>query len=158
MLLVEWDGRTRRTRWEGGGMEGLAVAGAGSVAPPFSFEVRGAAGSGSCHHFHQCCKRRRVFVPKQQTNHNTLHINPNCNIVQDSKNSTRDTILIRNTTKCTKNENVPGKNCQKKSDIKIEYSHPYIAELVQNMPKYRIYGNKYRPLSVGGSDSFYVNI
>ena len=36
------------------------------------------------------------------------------------------------------NENVLRKNSQKNADAKIEYSHPYIGELVQNMPKYHI--------------------
>ena len=35
-------------------------------------------------------------------------------------------------------ENAPRKNPQKNDDIKIEDSHPYIAKLVQNMPKYRV--------------------
>ena len=38
------------------------------------------------------------------------------------------------------NENVPRKNSQKFSDIKIEDYHPYIAEQVKNMPKHRISG------------------
>ena len=42
--------------------------------------------------------------------------------------------------------------------IKIEDSHPYIVELVENMPKYWISGENYRPISVGGLDSFYVYI
>ena len=50
------------------------------------------------------------------------------------------------------------KKSQKIADILIEDSHPYIAELVENIPKYRISGKKYRPISVGGLDSFHVHI
>ena len=56
-----------------------------------------------------------------------------------------------------KNENVPRKNSQKITDVKLEDSHPYIAELVENMPKYHISALKYMPTSVGGLDAFYVN-
>ena len=44
------------------------------------------------------------------------------------------------------------------SDIEIEDPHPYVAVLVENRPKYWVSGKKYRPISVGGLDSFYVNI
>ena len=56
------------------------------------------------------------------------------------------------------NKNVPRKKLQKNADTKIEYFHPYTAELVQNIPKYRISDKNYRPIFVGGLDSFYVNI
>ena len=49
-----------------------------------------------------------------------------------------------------KNDNAPIKNSQKIADIKDEYSHPNIAELVKNMLKYRISGKNYRPIYVGG--------
>ena len=42
------------------------------------------------------------------------------------------------------------KNSQKIADILIEDFHLYIAELVENMPKYRISGKNYRAISVGG--------
>ena len=57
-----------------------------------------------------------------------------------------------------KNRNVQRNNSQKNADTKIEDSHPYIAELVENMPKRRISGKHYRPICVGGLDSYYVNI
>ena len=38
------------------------------------------------------------------------------------------------------NEVLPRNNPQKHSDTKIEDSHPYIAELTEKMPKYRIFG------------------
>ena len=45
-------------------------------------------------------------------------------------------IVLKNTTsKGTYNYNTPRKNLQKTVDVKIEYSHSYRAELVQNMPK-----------------------
>ena len=59
---------------------------------------------------------------------------------------------------CTCNENVPRKNSQKIADILIEDFHLYIAELVENMPKYRISGKNCIPISVGGLNSFYMNI
>ena len=55
------------------------------------------------------------------------------------------------------NCNAPRKNSQKTADIDIEDSHPYRAELVQNMPKNLIYGKNYRPKAVGGFDSYCVN-
>ena len=76
----------------------------------------------------------------QKNIHNTLHINPNCNIVQDSTNITFDTIVLLTTTNCIINKMLSRKNSQKFSDIKIEDSYPYIVELVQNMPNYRISG------------------
>ena len=87
-----------------------------------------------------------------------LQTNPNCNIEQDSKNSTYNIIALWTTKNGTNHEDVPMKNSHKNSDTKIEYPHPYIAELVQNMPKYRICGKKYRPIFVGELDSFDVNI
>ena len=56
------------------------------------------------------------------------------------------------------NDNVPRKKLQKNADTKVEDSRPYISELVENMPKYQIYGKNYRPIYVGGLDYFYVNI
>ena len=70
----------------------------------------------------------------QQNNNNVLHTNLNCNISQDSKNSMYDIIVLKNTAKCTNNENVPIKICQKTAEIKIEDLHPYIAELVKILP------------------------
>ena len=61
-------------------------------------------------------------------------------------------------TKGTYNENLPRKDSQKNSDTNIEDSQLYISELVQNIPEHQIPGNIYRPISVGGLDSFYVNI
>ena len=48
------------------------------------------------------------------------------------------------------NENIPRNNQHKTAYIEIEDSQPYIAEIVQSMPKKRIYGKIYRPISVGG--------
>ena len=56
------------------------------------------------------------------------------------------------------NGKTPINKSQKIAGIKIEYSYPYIAELVQNMPKYWISEKKYKPISLGGLDSFYVKI
>ena len=61
-------------------------------------------------------------------------------------------------TKVTYNENLARNKLQKNADAKFEDSQPYISELVENIPKYRISGNNYRPVSVGGLDYFYVNI
>ena len=116
LLLDVWDRRIGRTRWDGGGMEGPALLGAGSGAPTFAIDVRRTAGSGGCHHFHLCCRGNGVF--------NIWHTNPNCNIVQDSTNRTYYTIVIRTTTKRTNNESVPINNSQKTDDTKIEDSHP----------------------------------
>ena len=79
-------------------------------------------------------------------------------IVQDITNSRYDTIVLWTTTNRTKNDNMPTKNSQKYYDTKIEDYRPYIPELVENMPKYRMSGKKYRPISVGGLNSYYVNI
>ena len=107
-----------------------------SVSPPLSLEVLRAAGSGGCHQFHWCCWGCRVFVSVKQINHNMLHTN----IVQDSTKSIYNTIVIWNPTKCTKKYNILIINLQKKSDTKIECSHPYIVEIVEIMPKYWISG------------------
>ena len=64
-----------------------------------------------------------------------LHTNTNCKIVKDVKNSMYGMMLLKNTTENTKNENVLRNNFQKTVEIKFEDSHPYRAELVQNMPK-----------------------
>ena len=61
LLMAVWDRRTRQTRWDGCGMEGLALAGAGSGAQPFALEMRQAAGSGRCHQFYRCCRGSRAF-------------------------------------------------------------------------------------------------
>ena len=42
--LAGWDGRTRRTGWNRGGMEGPALSGAGSGEPPLVLEVQPSAG------------------------------------------------------------------------------------------------------------------
>ena len=94
----------------------------------------------------------------QQHNHNRLRTNPNYNIVQDSTKITYDTISLRTTTHCMNNENVPKNNSQESSETKIENSHHYIAELVENMPKYYISGKNYRPISIEGLDSYYEDI
>ena len=60
----------------------------------------------------------------QQNNHNTLHTNPNLNIVQDSKNSTYNTVLILTTKNCTNNENVPIKNSHKMMTRKLKITTP----------------------------------
>ena len=70
-------GRDGRTGWDGSGMEGPTLAGAGLGAPLLSLEVRQAVGSGDYHQFHQCYRGRGVFVSVKQNNHNTLHTNPN---------------------------------------------------------------------------------
>ena len=41
------------------------------------------------------------------------------------------------------NDKLPRKNLQKNPDTKIEDSHPYVAELVEIMPKYQISGKNY---------------
>ena len=91
-------------------MEGPALAGAVSGALPLDIEVRQAEGSGSCHQFHRCYRGSGVFVSVQQKNHNMMHKNQNCNIVQDITKSTYDTILLQTNINRTKNENVPRKN------------------------------------------------
>ena len=150
--------RTDRTdRLGQGGMEGPTLPGNRSGAPPLSIEVRRVEVSGGCHQFYRCCRGRGLFLSVQQNNHNTLHTNPNCFLVQDSTKSAYDKILLWTTTNRTNNENLPRKNSQKNSDTKIEDSQPYIAELVENMPKYRISGEIYRSIDVGGLDSYYVN-
>ena len=47
------------------------------------------------------------------------------------------------------NEVLPRNNPQKHSDTKIEDSHPYIAELVDIMLKYRISGKNYSQFLFG---------
>ena len=44
------------------------------------------------------------------------------------------------------------------SDTTNEDSHAYTSELVENMPHYWISGRDYRPIYVGGLDSYYINI
>ena len=78
LLLVGWDGQTRRTRWDRGRMEGPALSDAVLGEPALALEVQRVAGSDSCQKFHQCCRGRRVFVPVQQNNHNMLHTNLDC--------------------------------------------------------------------------------
>ena len=75
-------------------MEVLKVEGAGLVAPPLALDVRRVAGSGGCHHFHPCCGGCVVFVPVHQNNNNTLHTNPNCEIVQDGTKSIYNIIIL----------------------------------------------------------------
>ena len=70
-------------------------------------------------------------------------------MVQYSAKSTYDTILLGTPTNRTNNNNVPRKNSQKNADTKIEDSHPYIVELVEVMPKYRISGKNQRHLFWG---------
>ena len=84
LLLAGWDGRNRRNRRDGGGMERLTIEGDGLGAPPLDLEVRQTEGSGGCHNFHWCSRGCGVLVSDQKSNHNTLHKNPSCNIVQDS--------------------------------------------------------------------------
>ena len=134
-LLAAWDKRNRWVGWYRGGMEGP-----GSIS--LALEVRWAAESGRCHHFHWYFRGRGVFDSLQKNNYNTLHTNPNYNIVQDSKNITYDIIVLWTTTNCTNNENIPRKKSRKIDDIKIEDSQPYIAELVKNIPKYWVSGKK----------------
>ena len=93
-LLTGWDGRTGQTRWDGGGMEVPVLEGARLGVLTLDIDVRRAEQSGGCHQFHRCCRGRGVFVSVHQNNHNTLHKNPNYNIVQNSTKSTYDTILI----------------------------------------------------------------
>ena len=68
-----------------------------------------------------------------------------------------DIIALWTTTNRTKNENVPIKNSQKIADIKIEDTHHYIAEVVENSKISDLWKN-YRPISVGVLDSYDVNI
>ena len=42
--------------WDGGGMEGPELAGAGTGAPPFALEGRRVVGSGGWYQLCQCCK------------------------------------------------------------------------------------------------------
>ena len=94
LLLAVWDIRIGRTRWDGGGVEGKALAGAGLGAPALDIEVWQTAGSGGYHHFHWCCRGGGLFVSVQKNNHNIRQTNPNCNIVQDGTKRTYNTILI----------------------------------------------------------------
>ena len=94
LLLAGWDRRTGRNGWDGGSMEGPSVAGAGLGVLPLALDVRLAAGRGSCHHFHWCCRGHGLFVSVQKKIHNTLHTNPNHNIVQDSTKSTYNIIVL----------------------------------------------------------------
>ena len=105
----------------------------------------------SCGRFHQAVASATsigvaggsgVFVSVQQNNNNTRHTNPNCKIVQYGKNIMYYMMVLQNSTKVTYYENVPIKNLQKNVDIKIEDSHPYRAELVQNIPQNRISDKK----------------
>ena len=67
----------------------------------------------------------------QQNNHiKCTQIRTYC-MVKDSKNSAQNIILLWTTTNHADNDNVPRQNPQKHSDTKIEYSHPYISELVE---------------------------
>ena len=106
-------------------MEGPALAGARLRAPPLAFEVQRAGVSSSCNQFHRCCRGCVVFVSVQQNNHNMLHTNPNCfySTIYSTK-SKYDAIVLRTTTNCTNNDNVPRKNSQKNVGTKIEDSHP----------------------------------
>ena len=70
-------------------------------------------------------------------------------MVQDITKSTYDTIVLWNPTKIINNDNLPIKNSQKYSDPKFEDSHPYMAELVEIMPKYRISGKNYSQFMLG---------
>ena len=74
LLLAGWYGRTGRN-W--GGIEVLALEGAGLGAPPLALEVIRSAGSGGCHQFHRCFRERVVFVSVQQNNYSILHTNLN---------------------------------------------------------------------------------
>ena len=51
-----------------------------------------------------------------------------------------DIIVLWTTKYSTNIEEVPRNNPEKNTYTKIEDSYPYIAELVQNMPKYLISG------------------
>ena len=84
MLLAGWDGRTG---WDGGGMEGPTLAGAGSGAQrgsgkrwltPIVSELKG----------------RGLFLSEQQNNTNRLHTNRNQHVVQDIIKNTYDTIVL----------------------------------------------------------------
>ena len=94
LLLAGWDGWIGQKGWDMCGMEVLEVAGTRSGAPKLTLEVLRAIRSGGCHHFHRCCRGCGVFVSVQQNNHNTLYTNPNCNILQDSTNSTNNIIVL----------------------------------------------------------------
>ena len=83
-----------------------------------------------------------------------LLINPNCKIIQDITKSMYNMIILKNITKFTHSENTPRKNSQKTAETEIENSHPYRAELVQNIPKNQIPDKSYRPKVVGGLDCF----
>ena len=52
MLQTYWMGRG----WDRGGMEGPALAGAGTGEPPLAIEERRAAGSGGWHKLRRCFK------------------------------------------------------------------------------------------------------
>ena len=52
MGRMDWMGRW----WDGGGMEGLTLAGAGTGALPLALEGQRAMGSGGWHQLHWCCK------------------------------------------------------------------------------------------------------
>ena len=84
-----------------------------SGAPPLAIAVQRVAGIGGCHHFHWRCRGCGGIVSVQKNNHNILHTNMNCKILQDSKKSAYNIIVLQNTTKCKKKENAPRKNEQK---------------------------------------------
>ena len=75
----DWPNGSEGPGWTGQGRAGgSTVACDRSGAPTVVLEVRRTTGSGGCHQFHQYYMGRRVFLSVQQSNHNTLHTNPNC--------------------------------------------------------------------------------
>ena len=143
--------RTRAGQGQGrGSMEVSPVTAYGLGNPPLVFEVRRVMGSGVWHNFHWCCRGRKLFVSVQQNNNNTLHTNLNCKIEQDITYIVYNVIVLK---KSMKNEKVPRKNSKKTTEINIEYSCPYITELLKNMPKMWISDKNYTSISIGELDS-----
>ena len=73
---------------------GRWIEGSGSRVPPLALNVRQVVESGGLRQFHRCYKGHLLFVSVRQNNHNRLHTNPNYNGVQDSTNSTYNTIVL----------------------------------------------------------------
>ena len=76
-----------------------------SGLPPFYLEVKWVTGIGDCYHFYWRFWGCRVFLV-HKNNNNTLHTNPNYQIVQDITNNMYDLIILKNTTNHANNENI----------------------------------------------------
>ena len=95
---IDWPDRSEgpnKTRRDEVRLGGSTVSGNGSGAPPLDVELRQeGVGSGGCHQLPWCCRGHGLFVPVQQSNHNTLNRNLTFQIVQDIKKITYNTIVL----------------------------------------------------------------